>query len=802
MARIGYTKVRPLPAPYIPPSCAVAACVWLGMSLGIESQMRRWLAGGVVEIPSPTGMAISCIVFALLILGYVSMLVRKTTSNGHLHRALVATATLVLAVVVGVQCGQAKVTTLVSQREALKHTQSSSRLVRPVSDPRRSLYGWYGDAELVVGKEAHRVTIRYPNSIKPLELGEEGRVEGSVTLTSQDPASINVFLRGTVGSLALRTVKNRSWITGYRGWLGAIRHRAMNAIGNKSPGQAFAQGILLGDMRPIDRLNLREPFVRTGLSHILAVSGSHLGVVAALVVFTCSSMWGKRKAYIITAVLTAFYVVLTGASPAAVRAWGMFLVMTAALLIYRRSSALHGLGVVTLVYLFADPLLVYSLGFQLSVLAVAGICLFYGLVRQWTIALWPVLPDAITANAAVSIVAYLATLPLSIQSFGTVSLMSIPANLAVGPIASLALGFGFVGLATEALHIPVARYFFWITGQLSSISVLVAQRLSSVWWALAEIKPAMWMWVVFSACIIVLRLWSPMPKKEHVKVGLLITGFIVGAFALSWLVPQVLVSDAEGVAVLDVGQGDATLVQSNECNVLIDTGPSTSALIYQLSKRNIHAIDTVIFTHDHADHVGASDALGRYNIKRMIVADGASESLIFRKVATSLHLNMEEVGTGDVLKTSKFTITALWPNQPVKDSGANESSLILLVQETKTQANPKQRNTPPQTIDSMLISGDAEADTIERALEQNQTQHQNLPQNSTLNIDVLKVAHHGSAGAVTDELLARLSPRIGVISVGADNSYGHPAPSTLMTLGRHVNTLHRTDQGGTRFYPF
>jgi competence protein ComEC len=225
------------------------------------------------------------------------------------------------------------------------------------------------------------------------------------------------------------------------------------------------------------------------------------------------------------------------------------------------------------------------------------------------------------------------------------------------------------------------------------------------------------------------------------------------------------------VAVLDVGQGDAILLQpAGAAAVLVDGGPPGDDLAAKLSDFGVDSIGVAIVTHEQSDHAGGiEDLLGELPIGRLLYA---RLSRRLRGEAEAAAADPLQVAAGDVVRSGRLRLSVLWPppellGDPLAGADPNAQALVLLVRWQRF---------------SMLLTADAEAGEVPI---------------DPGPVDVLKVSHHGSEDAGLDALLDRTSPRLAVISVGAGNPYGHPTSGTLAELAEHGAQTLRTDRRGT-----
>lgn len=231
---------------------------------------------------------------------------------------------------------------------------------------------------------------------------------------------------------------------------------------------------------------------------------------------------------------------------------------------------------------------------------------------------------------------------------------------------------------------------------------------------------------------------------------------------------------------IDVGQGDCTLIQTNDKNLLIDAGTpdSSNTLVKYLKKLNIKKIDFIIETHPHADHIGGMKSIiDEFSIGYFFAPKVTENTDVFKNMIISLKEKNIPINT---ISTSKYLPIDLGPNTKIElyspankeYENINNFSPLLKIYYGKT---------------SFLFTGDAESE-VEMEV---------IKSNALLRSDVLKVGHHGSSTSSTDSFLKEVSPKIGIISSGIDNSYGHPSPETLNKLSDLNTKIFRTDEDGT-----
>ena len=484
----------------------------------------------------------------------------------------------------------------------------------------------------------------------------------------------------------------------------------------------------------------------------------------------------------------------------------------------RRGQAKSALALTCLGLLVLDPATVNDVGFELSAVATAGLLAWATPLHEWLVKRVPRhTPGWLVEALAVSLAAQAATLPLILLQFGRLSLVAPLANLLIAPLVAPAMLITAICLAagaTLAVGLPaVAMAPVSLVGALLvGAMIAIAHFCATLPFASIDLPPPFNLagaGLSALAIVVVVRRArrraqtgaktqtqtsgsktqraGPRLKRAHV--------FALGAAAaLVLLLAVVAMARPDGrlhVTVLDIGQGDSILLEGPQGGrMLIDAGPDPNVELARLDAR-IPAwdrrIDAVVLTHPHEDHVGGfALLLQRYHIGRVLesgmLGRGPGDAA-YRRVLAEQRRQTETVAAGDRLWLDGIELDIDWPPPGTVPPRASNDG--------------KQVNNESVVIDlhfgerRMLFTGDMEEEIDPQLLARGLAQHLGGP------IDVLKVAHHGSGTATTDALLDVLQPRFAVISVGAQNTYGHPAPATLERLRNHGATVYRTDLDGS-----
>ena len=552
---------------------------------------------------------------------------------------------------------------------------------------------------------------------------------------------------------------------------GEIRERAEDGLGEGMPAREaeLAKGFVLGEDEGIDAATV-EDFRRSGLSHLLAVSGQNVTLLALLALPLLAAFGiPLRQRLLWVLALIAIYVPLTGAGPTIQRAAVMGALGIVATLAGRRSSRFYALALAAGVTLAIDPTIGADVGWQLSFAAVLGILVLARPLAE-TLRGWlggGPWQRALAEGVAVTVAATLATAPLIAFHFEVFSTTTLVANVLALPAVAPAmwLGMASAGAAqvpdfpTELLNVPNSVLLAYIAQ--------IAAWCAGPDWAQLEVHLSGAGLAAAYAALGLLIL-----ARRYAAV-LLVLAALGGALVLFWPGDE---SRALGpvsglrITVLDVGQGDAILLQpANAPPVLVDGGPWGEDLAAKLDDAGVRRLGAAIVTHDQSDHSGGiEELLGSIPVGHVLYGRLGRDA---RAEARAAGTPTQQVFRGTAIHSGRLRLEFIWPprellSEPDPTADPNQLALVAIARYRGF---------------SMLLSADAEAETVPL---------------DPGHVDVLKVAHHGSEDAGLAELLDRSRPALAVISVGEDNSYGHPTAVTLATLGAHgVRTL-RTDQGG------
>ncbi|WP_094770260.1 ComEC/Rec2 family competence protein [Microbacterium gorillae] len=609
------------------------------------------------------------------------------------------------------------------------------------------------------------VMVLYSGDRPPgLDLGARVRVRGDARATSGGDRAVVTVFAGTAPTVLTPPMGALRVAADLRAGLVALCAHLPGEGGDLLPGLAVGETSAVSSA-------LDGAMKTTGLSHLTAVSGSNCLVITGAVFALAALMRLPRGGRVLVAVAAlAGFVLLVTPEPSVVRAATMSALAMLAVLLGRPAAGISVLSLSVAVLLVLDPWLATEIGFALSVLATGALLTLAGPFAR---VLERVLPRTWALGVAVPLAAQVACAPLIVLLAPAVSLGGVLANVLAGPAATLATVLGT--LACLAAGIPVLGVVLaslawvpaqWVAGTARLFAALPGAQLP--WWSgpVGVVSLAV---VCAALAVLLVRPGRPGLVVSSVVVVCVTLGVVLGGWGMRTALAPLTAPVGDGVAACDVGQGDALVVRSAGSVAVIDTGPDPALLVACLDRLAVTEVDLLVLTHFDADHAGGVRALvGR--VDRVVHGPpppdraGILTDLAAGGAAVSAARSGEE---GD-LGGARWRI--LWPAAGVEPG--NDASVVVEVTGGGL----------PRT----LFLGDLSA-TGQRALLSSAVLHPPYA--------VVKVAHHGSADQLA-ELYGALQATVGVISVGADNDYGHPRSETLDLLSGLGITVLRTDVDG------
>ena len=581
---------------------------------------------------------------------------------------------------------------------------------------------------------------------RELGVGSHVRAIGRISRFENDAYGRSRVLRGEVRKV--KAVRIVSVDEGSPGPLLRLRNGLLASIAPATdPARSLIAGVVCGRSAELRAQPAGDWFSVTGTAHLIAVSGSHLAIVGFVIESALQKTRlsrGLQRGLLVLAL--AAYAVFTGASPSAVRACCMVAATLVANGAGRRRHGLSALFVTMAIFVLLRPTVLFEMGFQLSCASVFAILCFcpyatYALVELGV-------PSGVASILSVTLCSQLATLPVTIPTFGTFSLIAPLANAVIGPVISVLLASSVV-LVPCSLVPLLSRVALVVLMIVARCALFFEQLFAAVPGASVTVPPdTVWVYVVPFA-LAVLLVWWPRPRARPMAAGL---ACLVLLAAIPYVYWDRFASPS--VTVLDVGQADAILIRQGGAVALVDCGLD-ERVVSALVRNNVHHIDAVFVTHWDEDHWGGLPAvLEQFSVGTIAVAADALEDAP-AEVLNRPGVEYRQVRRGDTVDIGSFCARVMWPFESVDGEG-NEDSLVLLL--SYVQGGQSLR---------MLLTGDAELDQ-EREFVQ-----------KVGDIDVLKLGHHGSKVSVDLDLLEALKPELSIASAGEGNRYGHPSDACI-----------------------
>ena len=601
------------------------------------------------------------------------------------------------------------------------------------------------------GKESSiRLPVRVLSKYNPeISLGDDIEISGNLIITREKRVAATLITDDA--PKILRSAGKLSEL------LNQIRDefRGQSARFNSNAG-ALVPGMILGDTS-LQTPGFTSQMRRSGLSHLTAVSGANFAIVSALVLWLSKLLFGRLVIQLLTtSSFLILFLLLVRPSPSVLRAGVMAAVILLARATGNKRNAASALAAAIALLLLLDPFQSHDPGFVLSVLATSGLIFLAPKITS-RLQIW--LPKWLAEVFGVSLAATVLCTPYILYLSGEISALSVLFNVLAAPAVAPITIIGFISV----LLLPISWlsvFLLTVATSLANWIVFVASLSLST--PTLQFNPLLLIFICFVGLLI--------RKTKRLLLFLLLAGVLIinltprlGFPGSKWQVVQ-----------CDVGQGDALAISlGNGSGLLFDTGPDPTLIDRCLRILKIDKLPLIVISHNHADHTYGLMGATRNRVVGEIWSNGNVE------LPEDLKSINRVVKQGDTAQIGGTLLEVLWPKSdlsvsystlPGDGSAENNHSLVIKVIHNGV---------------SILITGDIEPEA----------QREILLRGYLSAIDILKVAHHGSRFQ-NQEFLQTTQPKVALISVGSGNSYGHPDPALLDSLGEMGSDVRRTDLHG------
>ena len=643
--------------------------------------------------------------------------------------------------------------------------QSATITAEVVTDPSKTSTGNYSfiaRAVLVNNSSIHyklRVPIRVmtsKQSVTTLLPGQRFSAQGRIVASKEARVAALVVIKDDI---EIQTQPSR-WASA----LGAIRLGLRFLSGDGNAG-ALIPGMVLGDTSK-QSVEFKNSMRRSGLTHLVAVSGANFALVSAFVLWMMQFLFARMKFRLsATAISLIAFIALVRPSPSVLRAAAMAAVLLVAQGTKKGRDSLPALGFAMAAVVVVDPWQARDAGFALSVLATAGLLLFAPvLIEKLSIHL----PGKLAQALAPPIAATVFCSPIIVALSGYLAPMSVIANLLAAPFVAPITIVGFIAALFSPFAPLISTVLIWFIRFPAGAIALIAHWASS--FPVLTLQSGKIGFLIVAS--FTLGSWLLKKWFKHIIVFTLVI-----LISITWL--QRWPGGDWQVANCDIGQGDSMVINlGNHQGIVIDVGPDSVAEDRCLKALGIKEIPLLILSHFHADHVaGLTGAIKNRAVGQVWVSVNSAPLIESAKAQAALKgVEMIKAVRGMSARVGPLTIRVLWPTlsarsfeeMPGDGSQINNSSIATLI-----------------TSDafSLFAGGDLEPPVQEILVK------------DVGPVDIYKVCHHGSRYQDL-AFMSALHPRISIISVGAGNTYGHPAVQTLQALARLGSEVLRTDIDG------
>lgn len=754
---VGPNRMRPR----IPALLSSALVAWASCALMLEIEFYL----------DPFERILACLVLVIasLILALISLITRH-------HKLLLAA----LFLIAGISCTTIYCSALATSMERVADEISGIWTIRLLEDAKGTEFGCKAEAIAMSEGRSYKVLAYLPDGLQAL-CQQEFDARARFSMPKVDMRK-DYWDRGIVANCQVDEVSLQQRHSPIQPFIDFRASAIEKMLAKGGSDSALLCAIVCGYRPPISEDGLYDEFKSTGLAHLVAVSGAHLAIVTSMVLALLGK-FGLHRGWKVGAasMFIAFYLAFSGMPISAIRASIMAILGIVSPFANRRSSPLSALALCMMVFVASDPSCAISASFVLSAGSTLGIILFSGLFAEPFAFLGRRLRAYVGEPIALTLASSLVTLPYSASTFGQLPLASPIANVLASVPFTVSCSIGLLCTMVAQLFPASEGFAMALARMLANPLIAIAGLVSSIPNECIPIYLSMTaaLAITLLACSALYVVWPRISMRAFLSLSVAAL-FIFGI----WLaIPKMHPDDR--IVMLDVGQGDAFLISSKGSNMLVDTGTNDGLLKEGLARLGIFQLDCVLLTHPDDDHCGSISSLCSYvEVGKVLVAQGLKDCECEKCERLEGEL-IDLVGEEDVVGLRKgsgfslgsFDMKVIWPGE-FKDAGGNADSLCFRMSADVDSDGMEDA--------SALFVGDAESEQLERMLEEG----------SLCDADILKVGHHGSKASLSEDILESLDVKVGLLSVGKNNRYGHPSKQTIQCLEGAGVECFRTDLDG------
>lgn len=530
-------------------------------------------------------------------------------------------------------------------------------------------------------------------------------------------------------------------------------------------------GMLNGQTKGVSE-NVLEDFKNSGVTHLLAVSGSNVAYIIMFLSLSSNKIFGKYVSYYLIIISVVIFVFVSGASASVARAGIMAILNIIAILLSKKSNIMNNISFSALILLCINPLTVYDVGFVLSFVGTIGIVIMSKDIIEY---IKKYLKNKfVSETLGVTVSAQIMLTPIMMYYFNTISVISLITNFLIVPISGFLTMIGFITVIISIFSVKIAKIFAYAIYTLVHFMFSVTRFFSDISWAnLTIATPRIWMLALYYISIFLL-----IKRSRYCKKFLVFIGICILAYSIAINIPRNYIK----VNMIDIGQGDSIYIETSKRKVVLIDGGGTEGSDYDVGENILlpyildqgkSVVDVAIVSHPHEDHIeGIFTLLQKIKVKKVVISENVEktelgENLV--ELCKNKNTKVVTVKAGENFIVDKIKFNVIFPTAKENDTNLNNMSILLKMEYAGVK---------------LLFTGDLEAEKEAEVLK------------NDISADILKVGHHGSITSTSEKFLRKVMPQIALISVGENNSYGHPSEIVLERLRKYGIQIYRTDLNG------